>query len=121
VLIARPPSILAFFPYKVVAGVDGSSESEAAVATARYLADRFRAQLHVVTALHDKSHDLGRARMSSPVEVETYPVQALAEVDADIIVVGSRGLRGLRALGSVSERVAHRAECSVLVVHAEST
>jgi nucleotide-binding universal stress UspA family protein len=59
--------------------------------------------------------------MSSPVEVETYPVQALAEVDADIIVVGSRGLRGLRALGSVSERVAHRAECSVLVVHAEST
>jgi nucleotide-binding universal stress UspA family protein len=30
--------------------------------------------------------------------------------------VGSRGLHGLRALGSVSERVAHDASCSVLVV-----
>ncbi len=32
------------------------------------------------------------------------------------IVVGSRGLRGLRALGSLSERIAHEARCSVLVV-----
>jgi nucleotide-binding universal stress UspA family protein len=35
---------------------------------------------------------------------------------ADLIVVGSRGLRGLKALGSVSERIAHQASCSVLVV-----
>jgi nucleotide-binding universal stress UspA family protein len=34
---------------------------------------------------------------------------------ASLVVVGSRGLGGLRALGSVSERVAHRAPCSVLV------
>lgn len=33
-----------------------------------------------------------------------------------LIVLGSRGLHGIRALGSVSERVAHRAPCSVLVV-----
>jgi nucleotide-binding universal stress UspA family protein len=32
------------------------------------------------------------------------------------LVVGSRGLGGVRALGSVSERVAHRAPVSVLVV-----
>jgi nucleotide-binding universal stress UspA family protein len=120
VLIARPPSVAAFFPYKIVAGVDGSPESDAAAATARYLADRFRAQLHVVTALRDKRVDLDRARMWSPVEVEKHPVEALAEIDADIVVVGSRGLHGLRALGSVSERVAHRADCSVLVVHAAS-
>jgi nucleotide-binding universal stress UspA family protein len=31
-------------------------------------------------------------------------------------VVGSRGLQGMRSLGSVSERVAHEARCSVLVV-----
>jgi nucleotide-binding universal stress UspA family protein len=35
---------------------------------------------------------------------------------ADLVVVGSRGLRGLKALGSVSERVAHQARSSVLVV-----
>jgi nucleotide-binding universal stress UspA family protein len=46
------------------------------------------------------------------------PVPALvAAADcADLLVVGSRGLHGPRALGSVSERVAHSAPCSVLVV-----
>ena len=32
-----------------------------------------------------------------------------------LVTLGSRGLHGMRALGSVSERVAHRAHCSVLV------
>ncbi len=46
------------------------------------------------------------------------PVAALrsASDDADLVIVGSRGLHGARALGSVSERVAHQAACSVLVV-----
>jgi nucleotide-binding universal stress UspA family protein len=35
--------------------------------------------------------------------------------DSDLIVVGSRGLHRIRALGSVSERVAHEAHRSVLV------
>jgi nucleotide-binding universal stress UspA family protein len=39
-----------------------------------------------------------------------------ASVESDLLVVGSRGLHGPRALGSVSERVGHRALCSVLVV-----
>jgi nucleotide-binding universal stress UspA family protein len=45
-------------------------------------------------------------------------VWALAELskEADLLVLGSRGLHGLRALGSISEQVAHRATCSVLVV-----
>jgi nucleotide-binding universal stress UspA family protein len=44
------------------------------------------------------------------------PVDALARLDPALLVVGSRGLQGLRSLGSVSERVAHEARCSVLVV-----
>ena len=32
------------------------------------------------------------------------------------VAVGSRRLHGLKALGSVSERVTHQALCSVLVV-----
>jgi len=72
---------------------------------------------YVVAALRDRSLDLERARMSSPIEIEKFPVRALSDVGADIIVVCSRGLRGARALGSVSERVAHRSDASVLVVH----
>jgi len=34
----------------------------------------------------------------------------------DLIVMGARGLKGTKALGSVSERVAHKAASSVLVV-----
>jgi nucleotide-binding universal stress UspA family protein len=35
---------------------------------------------------------------------------------SSLIAMGRRGLRGIKALGSVSERVVHRAPCSVLVV-----
>jgi nucleotide-binding universal stress UspA family protein len=38
------------------------------------------------------------------------------EVGARMVVVGARGVTGLKALGSVSERVAHEAPCSVLIV-----
>ena len=34
--------------------------------------------------------------------------------------MGSRGRTGLAALGSVSERVTHRASCSVLIVRRPS-
>jgi nucleotide-binding universal stress UspA family protein len=46
------------------------------------------------------------------------PVAALVATaaGADLLVVGSRGLHGLKALGSVSERVAHQAHSSVLIV-----
>jgi nucleotide-binding universal stress UspA family protein len=36
--------------------------------------------------------------------------------EAHLLIVGNRGVTGLRALGSVSERVAHHAPCSLLVV-----
>jgi nucleotide-binding universal stress UspA family protein len=51
-----------------------------------------------------------------------HPVEVLlaAADNADLVVLGSRGLHGLPALGSVSERVAHRATCSVLVVREPS-
>jgi nucleotide-binding universal stress UspA family protein len=35
---------------------------------------------------------------------------------SSMIALGHRGLRGVKALGSVSERVVHRAPCSVLLV-----
>jgi nucleotide-binding universal stress UspA family protein len=40
-----------------------------------------------------------------------------ADVGADLIVVGSKGMRGARRyLGSVPNSVAHAAHCAVLVV-----
>jgi nucleotide-binding universal stress UspA family protein len=54
-------------------------------------------------------------------EAVGHPADAIVEEAErggfDLVVVGSRGLHGVRALGSVSERVAHRARCSVLVVN----
>jgi nucleotide-binding universal stress UspA family protein len=43
-------------------------------------------------------------------------VAAAEREDASLVVVGSRELGGV-ALRSISERVAHEAHCSVLVVH----
>lgn len=109
------------FPRRIVVGVDGSVESAAAYAAARYLAERFDAELHalvawggkgvnerLVAAITDGRHD----------DRHEAPAQALtrAAEQADLVVVGSRGLTGLHALGSVSERVAHTASCSALVV-----
>jgi nucleotide-binding universal stress UspA family protein len=47
-------------------------------------------------------------------------VEVAHEVNASLIVMGSRGRAGVAALGSVSERVSHRAGCSVLVVRRPS-
>jgi nucleotide-binding universal stress UspA family protein len=118
ICITRPPAAEALFPRAIVAGVDGSAESEAAVAAARYLADRFAVPLKLVTALGGKDVDRDRAHDLGAIEVTGHPVEELvkASKDADVLVVGSRGLHGLRALGSASERVAHHANCSVLVV-----
>jgi nucleotide-binding universal stress UspA family protein len=119
VLIARPHR-MQDFPSTLIVGDDGSPQADEAVAVARRLAARFGITMRVITALDGKGVDLlhvhHRARFAEV--VERRPVKALVEAarDADLLVVGSRGLHGLKALGSVSERVAHDASCSVLVV-----
>ena len=57
------------------------------------------------------------------VAVEGSPVEALLDVvrreDADLLVIGNRGLAGIkgRLLGSVPADATRRSECDVLVVH----
>jgi nucleotide-binding universal stress UspA family protein len=61
------------------------------------------------------------------IEVQTHPVQAdpadailnvAEETDADLIVVGNKGMTGARRflLGSVPNNVSHHAPCSVIIV-----
>jgi len=58
-----------------------------------------------------------------PVAVEGEPVDVLVavaeQVDAELIVVGNRGLNTLagRLLGSVPANISHRARCDVLITH----
>ncbi|MCC6223678.1 MAG: universal stress protein [Thermoleophilia bacterium] len=120
VLVARAPARPESFPASVVVGVDGSPQADAALAVAESLRDRFGAGLRVLVSTGGKAVDPDAVRQRQPAAevVAGKPVDALlaAAGSADLIVVGSRGLHGLRALGSVSERLAHRAGCSVLVV-----
>jgi nucleotide-binding universal stress UspA family protein len=85
-------------PRRVIVGDDGSLRSVGALGAAHDLANRLGSSLEELT--------------------DPHPVQALVAAAGpdDLVVVGSRGLHGPRALGSVSERVAHQAPCSVLVV-----
>jgi len=122
VLLARPGEDPDAFPRSIVAGVDGSSSSMWAAAVAQEVGTRLGAPVTLLAArgAGPLELDLGALEESelSIEYAETKPVEALlaASHDADLVVLGSRGMRGLRALGSVSERVAHQAACSLLVL-----
>lgn len=92
------------------------------------LPDEFREVLNAHTGA-DATLDSARSIAEAyGVSVETHevndrPIGALLdlveELDADLVVVGSRGegLAGRTLHGSVSTKVQHHAPCSVLVVH----
>ena len=119
VLIARPARDPDTWPQAIVVGVDGSAESELAVAAARSIASSCRAELRIVSATRDQVDREAAERIAPELEERDgrgLDVLKTESETADLVVVGSRGLQGLKALGSVSERIAHQASCSVLVV-----
>jgi nucleotide-binding universal stress UspA family protein len=119
VLVARGTIDPESWPRSIVVGIDGSAESAAAYEAAEALHQRLGGSLRVMVAT-DSDADVVAARRIAP-DVEEHPARpmdmlSVASEGADLLVVGSRGLRGLRSLGSVSERIGHEAKCSVLVV-----
>lgn len=119
VLIARG-NVTGHWPSLIVVGVDGSEDSARAYQAARELAERRGSRLRAVVATRDRGVDLQAARAIVP-DLEEHESRALDLLTvfsgpSDLVVVGSRGLKGLRALGSLSERLAHETRSSVLVV-----
>jgi nucleotide-binding universal stress UspA family protein len=125
VLMARVPQA-APFPRTVMVATDGSTESARAIHAAAEIAHRLGAELEAVVATGGQAEvnvaavrsvldAAGGAEIALREDPEP-PVEALTRLAPDLLVVGSRGLQGMRSLGSVSERVAHDARCSVLVV-----
>jgi nucleotide-binding universal stress UspA family protein len=120
VLLACPARDRPWQPRNIVVGFDGSTHSVAAIGVAEELARAFDGVVEVVAATNGKSIErdvAGNDRVDT--WVPTDAVTALVEHSrtVDLVVVGSRGVHGLRALGSVSERVAHQAHCTALIVH----
>jgi nucleotide-binding universal stress UspA family protein len=112
---------------------DGSPGSWAAARIATALAQAERCELRLVyvpDGMHPKRNRevlkqltmIEKATGSPPAVVDTpgHVAERIGEAaragQASLVVIGRRGVSGLRALGSVSERVVHRAPCSVLVV-----
>jgi nucleotide-binding universal stress UspA family protein len=119
VLVARPAAEPDKFPRAIALGYDGSATALEAARAADRLGHQLGVPVRTHAATGGKPLTLERFPWREGLEWdERHPVDVLlaAARDADLLIVGSRGLHGLAALGSVSERAAHRAPCSVLVV-----
>jgi nucleotide-binding universal stress UspA family protein/RimJ/RimL family protein N-acetyltransferase len=122
----------------IVVGADGSKSAGDALAVALGLGGVLGAAVHVVSAYGmlraAKRADAVlstamRVARAEGLEATTHarrdqPAEALIavaeELDADLLVVGSKGMSGASRflLGSVSGKISHHAPCSVLIVRA---
>lgn len=121
---------------KILVGVDGSPNSTLALMEAISIAKKFSGHLKVITVYKPENKDdaektqlkveqlLEREKVDCSLEaiLGSNPSRALVDTatneNFDLIVVGSRGLGGAASflLGSVSRKVASKANCNVLVV-----
>ena len=132
VLVARPAADADRSPELVLVATDGSPDSRRGVELAARIAGATGARAAVMQVADGRleGHEtlavdaatLARQLGAEPAVFEAHgnPASAIAEAAAreraSLIVIGSRGLGGARVLGSVGERLAHEAPCSVLVL-----
>jgi nucleotide-binding universal stress UspA family protein len=132
VLVARASPLAS---KAVVVGVDGSPASIVATEVALHLSQGLGGAMRALAATGGRPVDVdglvelrrmlaeataaGARTGCCPITwCDKPPVEALVDASrgAGLLIVGSRHLHGLAALGSVGERLAHRAPCSVLIV-----
>src|SRR5215203_2063701 len=128
---ARRTPFMSIFPTKILLATDGSREAELAGQTAADIAQKTDSELHVVHVLasplatHDPSSFEPEVwarleqRERKTLEDVVGKIVALAEeIGAGLIVMGARGVGGIRRAltGSVSDSVVRHAHCPVLVV-----
>jgi nucleotide-binding universal stress UspA family protein len=136
------------FPTKILLATDGSEATERATEAAVDLSTKSGSELHVVHVWHDvpgpyrhgfvkrelrrqgqeildeqvrKIEDAGRTVTKAHLRGGRTTDEVIKlgdELEADLLVVGSRGLRGMRRIliGSHSEDIVHHAHRAVLVV-----
>ncbi|HEX2415608.1 MAG TPA: universal stress protein [Thermoleophilaceae bacterium] len=108
------------FPERPLVATDGSRDARRAVELAARIGRRHRfarRPKRIAVDAVDLTAELGVE--PTVIRAHGHPADVILDTAAregvSLAVLGSRGLSGIRALGSVSERVAHRARCSVLV------
>ena len=134
-LIARRTIDAGNFPNSILLATDGSEGSWAAARVATRMAksrdselrlvyvpdgrraERYREVLKQLAAI-EKVTDAPSAIADSPGHIADRICEAAKGRQASLVVIGRRGRSGLKALGSVSERVVHGAQCSVFAVPA---
>ncbi len=122
---------------RIVAGVSRTDTARSVGHQAVELANELGADLHLVSSYepHESKERPVERHLSALLDslaastrgpVQTYllpgdPAEAIlqiaGQVDADLIVVGNKGMKGTRrVLGSVPNTLTHRSSCSVLVL-----
>jgi nucleotide-binding universal stress UspA family protein len=110
IAMATPSVPLLVAPDMVIATTEWTNASEHATNASLEFAAETAAAAGATVSTHQRSGDPADALLS-----------LCDEIDADLLVVGSRGMQGARRflLGSVSSRCAHHADRSVLIVHTD--
>jgi nucleotide-binding universal stress UspA family protein len=131
VLVARPCLAGTGFPGDMVVASDGSANGWSAVRLTRSLAELYDGRMTLVVCRDDEAIDVevaASAALESFAAAGIEPavstpqgkpvdqiVLAAYRASASLLVIGSRERSGVQAHANVSEQVAHRAWCSVLV------
>ncbi|HET6662470.1 MAG TPA: universal stress protein [Rubrobacter sp.] len=137
VMVVRGEPVV--FPTKLLVATDRSREAQLAATTAADLAKSTNSELHVVHVGFQQYRDEAKEELDTEVgmisETGAQDIQAhlkfgrparrivnlAEELEAGVIVMGSRGLGGVRRalMGSVSDSVVRHAHCPVMVVRPE--
>jgi nucleotide-binding universal stress UspA family protein len=124
------------FPTKILVATDRSREAQQAATTAADLANSTNSELHVVHVGFEQKRDEAQEELEEEVDMiresgaqeinahlefgvpDTAIIVLAEELGAGLIVMGSRGLGGVRRalMGSISDSVVRHAHCPVLVV-----